>query len=323
MSRVSRYHESFKTFINKRSCLSDIQDTDLYEPIKKHIDNNQFILPILMLTITNNQTKKNKVSFLGYYAATSVEFLRIYLELSNNRSTYIKEYGDDKYCRILNILIIWIIKSWNQNMEVVKRHLDDDKINKLYNSYIGLLYAKFTPDNLLGKNPTKINNVFKSDLHKYYLHKNDKDALDKFKNINQIDKESMNIMIDNKMGCLGELIVSIGWVLGCGNDSQLNRLAKAGKAFGIMYQLANDFNNIEQDLIKSQNNQTYNYVVNCGIQESYEKFMENKEKFIEEALNLDIFSSTVKEIVDLIEIKVDNVIDNTSPDLKSSYSTVK
>jgi hypothetical protein len=79
MSRVSRYHDSFKAFINKRSCLSDIQGSDVYESIRSHLDDNQYILPILMLTITNNQNKKNKVSFLGYYAASGIEFLRIFL----------------------------------------------------------------------------------------------------------------------------------------------------------------------------------------------------------------------------------------------------
>jgi hypothetical protein len=322
MSRVSRYHDSFKAFINKRSCLSDVQGSDVYESIQSHLKDNQYILPILMLTITNNQNKKNKVSFLGYYAASGIEFLRIFLELSNYRDYYIHEYGIDKYCRITNLLIMWCMKSWHQNMDAVKRHLSDDKINKLYSTFTTLLNNKMGIDGLLDANPIDKNDVTRSDLHKYYSHRNETELLNLFKEIKHIKKDDMDKMINNKMGSLSEFVVLIGWILGCGNESQSSRLIRAGKSFGIMYQIAQDFENIDRDVHRSKYGTVYNYVINCGIQESYEKFMENKHKFIEEALNLDVFSSTVKEIVDIIEGKVDLVIDETSPDLKSTYSTI-
>ena len=56
------------------------------------------------------------------------------------------------------------------------------------------------------------------------------------------------------------------------------------------YQISNDFSNIDQDLKNNDDGVTLNYVINCGIQESYEKFMDSKQKFIEEAMNLEIFS---------------------------------
>ena len=37
----------------------------------------------------------------------------------------------------------------------------------------------------------------------------------------------------------------------------------------------------------------------------------------------DVYTNTIKEIVDTIEANVDMIIDQTSPDLKSSYSSKK
>ena len=49
--------------------------------------------------------------------------------------------------------------------------------------------------------------------------------------------------------------------------------------------------------------------------------MESKQKFIEVAMLLDIYTTTIKEIVNNIEARVDEIIDETSPDIKSCYST--
>lgn len=322
MSRVSRYHDSFNTFINKRSCINDNKDDPVYDKIKEHLVDNDFTLPILMLTITNNQTKKNKVSFLGYYAATAIEFIRILYEITANKDYYLKKYGQEDFNRITNLLIVWSLKSWSQNMDAVKRHLTDDKINKLYSGFINLLYAKVGPNGLLANNPSKYNTSMKNDIQKYYLHKGDADLLDKFKSMKQITKDDMDVFLENKSAKLLEFIVSVGWILGCGQESSLKKVEKVGKAFGMMWCIANDFDNLERDLGRMVDGVSVNYILNCGIQDSYEKFMDSKQQFIEESLNLDIFSSTVKEIVDIVEKKVDVIIDNTSPDLKSTYSTV-
>jgi hypothetical protein len=79
--------------------------------------------------------------------------------------------------------------------------------------------------------------------------------------------------------------------------------------------------NIEHDLAKLDvTGSTDNHIINYGIHESYELFMNNKQKFIEECLKKDMLTDTIKEIISSIEIKVDSVIDETSPDLKSNVS---
>jgi len=322
MSRITRYQGSVKRFINVRSCLSDIKGSEIENIIKTDLLEDNYILPILMLTIMNSQNKKNKNSFQGYYAASSVEFLRIFLELNMKKAKYINDYGINKYCRISNLMILWSIKSWNQNIEVIKRHLSETKVNKLYSQYVNLLNDKIGINGILSDYLIDNNEKMKSDLHRFYFKNKDPILKELFLKTKQIKKSAIDTILDNKMGSLCELVVSIGWFLGCGDDSKYSRLIKAGRNFGIIYQISNDFSNIDSDLKNSDEGVTLNYVINCGIQESYEKFMDSKQKFIEEALNLDIFSNTAKEMVDIIEEKVNNVIDNTTPDIKSTYSTI-
>ena len=79
------------------------------------------------------------------------------------------------------------------------------------------------------------------------------------------------------------------------------------------------FENLDHD-ISSAKDYSDNYIINYGLNEAYELFLDSKQKFIEESMLHDLYTNTIKEVIDLIELSVDTVIDNTSPDLKSNYS---
>jgi len=219
-------------------------------------------------------------------------------------------------------MILWCVKSWNQNIEAVKRHLSETKVNKLYSQFINLLNDKIGINGILSDSLIDSSNKLKSDLHRFYFNDKNEELKDLFMKMKQIRQPILDTIVENKMGSLCELAISVGWFLGCGDENKYSRLVKAGRHFGFIYQISNDFSNIDQDLKNNDDGVTLNYVINCGIQESYEKFMDSKQKFIEEAMNLEIFSNTAKEMVDIIEEKVNNVIDQTSPDVKSTYSTL-
>jgi len=61
MSRIFRYKESVNKFIKNKGCLNLVAvDDDIKNIINEHITNSQFLLPIMILTISNNLNKKNK-----------------------------------------------------------------------------------------------------------------------------------------------------------------------------------------------------------------------------------------------------------------------
>jgi len=44
-----------------------------------------YYFPILLLTVMNNQNKKNHISMQGYYLASSIEFLIIFLQVIESK----------------------------------------------------------------------------------------------------------------------------------------------------------------------------------------------------------------------------------------------
>ncbi len=113
-----------------------------------------------------------------------------------------------------------------------------------------------------------------------------------------------------------EFAIGCGWVMGNGSLNEVDKLKNSAKCFATIYRISKDFENLERDI---RGNVGTNYVLNYGLQEGYEEFMNNKQLFISDLLLEDIYSNTIKEIIDMIEVGVDEVIEFTSPDLKSVH----
>lgn len=325
MSRIQKYKESLHKFIKDKSCLMDNSNqnyTQLNNLIYNRIKNNDLMYPILLLTMMNNQNKKNHISMQGYFVASSIEFLCILIEVIENKNDIVSKLGNDSYNKITNMLIINSNKSLQQNMESVKNPYQNNPqqlVNIMINS-MSVLNSTLKLINTFDdfKFITTDHNC-DNDIINWYL-KTDKELIDKFKSFKQVSKESMNEYIEKKHVSMCELAIVLGWIIGGGNIKILNKFKKSAKYFAIMYKISRDFENLTND-IKSSNGYTSNYVLNYGLQDSYEIFLSNKEKFIEESMIEDVYTNTIKEIIDTIEDTVDVIIEQTSPDLKSNYSS--
>ena len=78
-----------------------------------------------------------------------------------------------------------------------------------------------------------------------------------------------------------------------------------------MIKITYDFCNLEED-IAIGSTFTYNSVITLGLQESFEIFQNSKGKFVEGCMMLDIYTNTIKEVIDALENKIDLHIDNTT-----------
>jgi len=309
MSRVSRYKGCINNFINKRSCLSKFNNKSHKKIFEEHIKNSDYILPILLLTILNNRNKKNKIQFQGYFAAVSIEFLRVIMDISNENNNN----------RLIPILILMTVKSISQNIEIIKRHVKSDKILDSYLQVIDIVSNEGIED-ILTEISTEPNKNIKNDICHYYF--KDNKLLNKLSTFKTITEKSINNIIEKKACVIAQLAMSIAWILGDGPKDKMVYINKLGKYFGYMYQVATDFKNIEED-IRNNNDSTRNYVINCGFQNAYNVFMDNKEKFIEGAYYLDIYTNTLGELIEILESRIVGIIKKTSPDLVSSYSTLR
>lgn len=316
MNRVSRYRTSIKKFIDSRSCISSLNHTPLENVLKDSISGSDFIFPILLLTILNSQNKENNVSFQGYYAATAIELLRIMMNIVNDPDEYNKEINKKL---ALNLALL-ANKSISQNIDVIKRHLSASKVIESQSFLINLVAENMGINggvsDVLITSDTKIKNDVK-----HYYYKDKIKLMSKIKTLKIIDEQSLHDLIENRICKLSQLSIITAWILGCGNKDKINDLYKVGKYFGYMYTIANDFKNIDKDVMDAKEI-TNNYIINCGFQNAFEVFMDNKNRLIESLITLDIYTGTIKEIISLLESYVDNIVQNTSPDMSSEYSTI-
>lgn len=327
MSRIQKYKESLHKFIKDKSCLMDDTDeanTQLNNFVYSKIKDNDMIFPILLLTMMNNQNKKNHISMQGYYIASSVEFLNVSLQIIEGKQDIIAKLGNDSYNKLFNMLLINANKSLQQNIESIKNTYQA-QLQVLVNIIINLLSVFNSTLKVVNSfNDFKFNVTTKScnnNIVNWYL-KTNNELIDKFKTFKQVTKESLQEYVEKKYISICELAITLGWIIGGGDIKEVNKIKKSAKYFAIMYKLSRDFENLSND-IKNSEKYTSNYVLNFGLQDGYEAFLNNKEKFIEESMVEDVYTNTIKEIIDTIEANVDMIIDQTSPDLKSSYSSKK
>lgn len=318
MSRISRYRNSVERFIENRSCLSELDGTVWDKTIKDQIKDSDYTLPILMLTLFNSLQKKNNISFQGYHAASGIEFLHTTVKIIN------KSHNDKGCYQLAGVLISLSNRAIFNNVDVVKRYLSNDKVTKMCSNLATVVDNKVGFRGLMCNIDIEQNkDGMKTDIDRY-LHKHSTNDIAKcYGKIKRINKKCLDKLLSTRICSVAELAVSVAWLLGGGSDDQLGKIRKMGKSFGLMYQIAQDFDNLEVDIKNiGEDGITMNYVANCGFQYSYEIFLENRQKFIEDAMMVDMFTTTLKEMVDNIETKVDMIIDATSPDIKSMYSSL-
>ena len=324
MSRIQKYKESLYRFIKEKSCLFEFETNDeLNTYVYNKIKNSDLIFPILLLTIMNNQNKKNRMTMQGYYMASCVEFLTIIFYLVEFKNDVIRDVGEMNYTKMWNNVNLYANKSLQQNLESIKntyqqmpKEFVDILLNAL-NTLNGTLQILYSYEN---SNINVSNRQCDNNIVKWYLKNNDGDLLNKFKTFKQVTTESLNIYIEKKYTSICDFSIIIGWLMGGGNVKDVPKLKKISKSFSIMYKLAKDFENLDND-IKNSTDYTTNYVLNYGLQNGYEMFLNSKQSFIEDSMVDDMYTNTIKEIVDIIEANVDLIIDQTSPDLKSNYSS--
>ncbi len=320
MSRLCRYKESLNRFINDRSCLfnkDSMPNANVNTIIYNKVKNSDLVLPIMLLTIMNNQNKKNSKTIQGYYAASSIQIVQILLDIMENESNSDINHITREY------LLVTAIKSLHQNLETVKDNFSGDLSADIIINSLKIYHERVSYSNIMCDYTLEVSEDKPcSDVKNWYI-RDDKSLASHFNNLKTVTKKSFKEYVNKKIGSLCELAFQIGWIIGCGSSKDIKKINKVAKSFCYIYKLSHDFEHLEDDIRSAKDGVTKNFVVNYGLQNSYEIFMDNKQKFIEHTMGLNIFTTTIKEILNYIESKVDAVIDETSPDLKSNYSNVE
>jgi hypothetical protein len=323
MSRISRYQQSIDKFIQTKSSLTTISDNN-----KSHLNvlykNIDHLIAICLVSILNNKCKKEKLKFHGYYIASGIDVGFIIAQIMDRYNYYKNEIGDNNLTNLLPELLSTMYQSLSGNIDSLKLNVDLSetmRINQYCINYMSQKIHKLVSVN----NYETTDRIHKTDFIDYKF-KDDK-AKENYRNLKYISDEKLLEHIDNKYGTICKMALIFGWLFGLGDEKELSYLEELGKSMGRIFKIAYDFDNIDSDLEKtydcdnnSDSNYSSNIVINMGIKNSVVLFLDNKAKLVEGLLKLKIWSTTIKEILDLIEQKIDDGLERSNIDEKLEFS---
>ena len=315
MSRILRYQESINNFIQSKSSLKNVSSNNKnnLDEIAKDFDH---LVSIFLVTILNNRCKKSKLKFHGYYIATGIDIGILIAKITDKFEIYSKKIGNKNLANLLPEMVSLMYQSLSGNIDSLKLNVEDSdaiRINQYCINYMSKCIGNLTfiDDN------TYISRMEKTDFINYNF-KNDK-LLSKYKNYKKISEEEILKFTENKYGTVCKMSLVFGWILGLGSEKQVQELENIGVHMGQIFKISYDFENIDNDLTNCTE-YTRNIVINIGIKKSVEIFMDSKAELIEGLMKIGIWSSTIKEILDLLESKIDEVLRKTNIDEKYEYS---
>lgn len=320
-TRLISYQKSVKNYILNRSLISKSEIKNL---IYNQIQDDNFILPITLLTIMNGQQKKNKLKLThGYEIASGIELLIVITQiLQIKKKIIIKPKFELIDSTTITMLIPLINLSFMHSIELFTIHQKPETTIRLitegYKQLNQKIYKIFETIKTF-EIPIDIKNDKKTDL--YNFHFQNPNIFEKLSQKNFLSHDFLMKYIDDIYGNLSTISVYIGWIIGGSSldcDKYINLI---GRYLGILLKLEYDFTHIEEDAqFCIENNFTLNYVINMGLQKSFELFDDSKKKLNEYLLILKITSTTIKEFIDVLDKNINFVLENSSPNLKCTSS---
>lgn len=304
MSRISRYQDSIYKFIKNKSCLSII-DEPSNKNILNYFENHNYGISIVLLTIVNTISKKNKANLHGFYLSVVFELMHLLGRLNDK---------DKNNFDLINKINILINHSLIQNNETSLGLIKDKNIKLIYKLQRDI-NTKILQ--ILLKEEFELEDSIKrTDLftHKFEEIKNKKN---KVKNIKKVTRESLYLHINKKYCDICKYAVNFAWLISGGDEKQIPNIERIGYNLGVILKIHNDLLNLETDIDKSDEF-SKNIFINLGIQECFELFNDSKQKIIEVCMKYELYTNTMKEILDFFEFKFDKFLEKTEPDLKSA-----
>lgn len=322
MSRINRYQDSLINHIKKRSSYSHLITPE--NKLDKLLDMNQHEASIVLLTVLKNQMTKNKMQqHHCYHISSAIDLMMTSVMIKDNINYFNQEFGSDLMKDLLDQTPMHIYDSVSRNIETFQESVDKHKLIKIHFKLISYLSEKLIEISTInGPNSNiklkGVNKTHKTDIIKYKF--SDNTLLDtKYRKLKVIPKDIMIEYVDKTYGAVCKTAFYFGWLLGLGDEKMKPNLERIGTHLGIILKLSNDFMNLERDL-KYCDDISTNMFLNYGIHKCFEIFDESKTKLHEGIDLMNIYSITLKEIIDILEKRFDDQLNNTNLDLQSQYT---
>jgi hypothetical protein len=285
--RIQRYIDSFIKFLKKYMCNKIVYD--------QVINIDILMISIIYLTIYSNiLINKNITRSHGYYISYSLMLLLLLIRSNEN---------DNDSIKIIQTDLIKMIEFQNNLLSI------DTNINNIISNIFTTCSSEM---NKLEKITHE--QITKNDLYRYKF--DDTKTLENYKKMRHMSYDDISNYTKNTYGkiCI-ILFKSLFLITNIKNNE--NILKDTSNALGFILKILIDIKNIESD-INTKKIETHNIVLNLGIMKSYEIYKKNKEIFIENCMLMDVYGTTLNEIIQLIDNMITLILDKVEININKS-----
>lgn len=327
MSRISRYQEGILKFLKTKSFINETSDRTK-NILLELIEVSDHIPAILCLTVLNNQCKKFDLKIHGYYLAAGIDALMVIARVCCNRDYYDDKYGQTHIDNMIMEVASSFYKCITQNVETLRLSRDGDvntKLTQLCIEYSTKMIPLITKKNTYDSKEK----MKKTDILAIGL---DKNTYLQYKKKNKLDKTFLFEDTRNRYGSVCKMAMSLGWILGQGDEAAfaklkdlsdektIMKLEGLGELMGKFLKIYDDFQFMERDIKVGRF--SLNYVVNYGIKEAYNELVESRVEFTEGSTILGVGTRTSREIIDMVIRNIDELVKDVSVDINTQYDDV-
>jgi|688.fasta_scaffold83832_3 geranylgeranyl diphosphate synthase type II len=316
LTLVENESKNISKYIND-NINENIKDKKLKDILLYSLNDGKKIRPVIILSIykqLNKQSnKEDDIHISIIYSALSIEYI-------HSASLILDDImDDDDYRRGKESIHVKYDLTIAQLTTIV---LCSIGLQNLFRSFHELY--KLNPD--ANKNiPLIVGNVL-SELLKdlgigQYLDissTNHNNFSDLFKKADKTEKLKITVeeIIHKKTSSLFEYCFIIPWIFNnySKSDSEIEEgiknMRKLAQKFGLIYQISDDFEDIEKDIDRDCKNSVSNYVVVKGYYNAYKNYNKIVKKFNEVATREDMLTNELKEIITYLSNKVEIYYNN-------------
>lgn len=119
-------------------------------------------------------------------------------------------------------------------------------------------------------------------------------------------KISVEDIITKKTGTFFEMSFELGWILGTGSIQDLDKIKALAHSFSMAFQIADDLEDMEEDLRTAKKNVNQNYALRYGKDKAIESGLAYLSEFTQGLQELDLTSSYFTTLVDYLRSKISN-----------------
>lgn len=208
-------------------------------------------------------------------------------QLRRNKYSAHQKYGINNSIILAYFIIFSSMDMFVQGLERLSFNIVNDYQYKSINDIILLLLDNYN-EQCLNAIEGQFLDIYPSKTLKYYF-------------VGQLNEYNLNRMILKKTSSFFQISFINSYLVSGGNKKNFKEINRLANIFGLIYQIADDFADIDQDLERNKNDIQINYVIVLGKELAYQRFIKYIESFVigMKSLNLysDLFENITKKLL--------------------------